>query len=163
MRTTYVTSAQADQRLCCSLLDSIIPPLAITEVSRLQLFSSADQAGLSLNWSQIPKTGFLMALLIYLFLTTPIPNRFRFSMTMQIPTDNYCICLRTPGVRHGYTRFRPNKGIIELRHEKTCFWGFPTRFDSNRSAQLQRLARGLNVQSQQVQVLCYLCNDQKTC
>ena len=41
-------------------LDSIISVLAITEISRLLLVSVVEQAGLSLNWSQTPKTGFLM-------------------------------------------------------------------------------------------------------
>ena len=39
-------------------LDSIIPLLAIAEISRL--VSSDEQAGLRLNWSQTLKTGFLV-------------------------------------------------------------------------------------------------------
>ena len=39
---------------------SIIPILAISKISRLWLVSVAEQAGLSLTWSQIPKTGFLV-------------------------------------------------------------------------------------------------------
>ena len=41
-------------------LDSIIPLLAIAEISRLKLVSAAEQAGLSLNWWETPKTGFLV-------------------------------------------------------------------------------------------------------
>ena len=41
-------------------LDSIIPLPAIAEISRPLLISSAEQAGLSFNWSQTPKTGFLV-------------------------------------------------------------------------------------------------------
>ena len=41
-------------------LDSIIPLFAISKISRLQLASVAEQAGLSLTWSQTPKTGFLV-------------------------------------------------------------------------------------------------------
>ena len=48
--------------VCC--LDSIIPLLAIAEISRPKLVSSAEQAGLSNTWSQTPKTGFLMTRLI---------------------------------------------------------------------------------------------------
>ena len=40
-------------------LDSIIPLLAISEISSLYLISVAEQAGLSLTLSQLPKTGFL--------------------------------------------------------------------------------------------------------
>ena len=45
-------------------LDSIIPLLAIAEISRLYLASMAAQAGLSLPLSKTPKTGFLVARLI---------------------------------------------------------------------------------------------------
>ena len=41
-------------------LDSIIPPFSIFEISNLYLVSVAVQAGLSLTWSQTPKTGFLV-------------------------------------------------------------------------------------------------------
>ena len=41
-------------------LDSIIPILAKSKISRLQLVSVAEQAGLSLTWSETPKAGFLM-------------------------------------------------------------------------------------------------------
>ena len=39
-------------------LDSIIPILAKSEISRLKLASVVEQAGLSLAWSQIPKHRF---------------------------------------------------------------------------------------------------------
>ena len=42
-------------------LDRIMPPVSISEISSLYLASVAAQAGLCLNWSQIPKTGFLMS------------------------------------------------------------------------------------------------------
>ena len=45
-------------------LDSIIPLLAITEISRPLLVSSAEQAGLGLNWSQTLTTGFRLSWLI---------------------------------------------------------------------------------------------------
>ena len=41
-------------------LDSIISILAISKISRPWLVSVAEQAGLSITWSQIPKTDFLM-------------------------------------------------------------------------------------------------------
>ena len=47
-------------------LDSIIPLVSISEISSLFLASVAEQAGLSLPWSQTPKTGFLMTWLIFL-------------------------------------------------------------------------------------------------
>ena len=49
--------------ISCS--DSIIPKLAISKVSRLQLVSVAEQASLSLTWSQTPKTGFLVTWLMF--------------------------------------------------------------------------------------------------
>ena len=42
-------------------VDSIIPLLAIAEISRPWLVSVAEQADLGLTWSQTPKTCFLMA------------------------------------------------------------------------------------------------------
>ena len=46
-------------------LDCIIPLLAKSKISGPQLVSEAEQADLSLTWSQTPKTGFLMTWLIY--------------------------------------------------------------------------------------------------
>ena len=40
-------------------LDSIIPLVSISEISSRYLASVAEQAGLSLTWSEIPKTDFL--------------------------------------------------------------------------------------------------------
>ena len=45
-------------------LDSIIFILALFKISRIKLASVAEQAGLNLIWSQIPKTGFLVMWLI---------------------------------------------------------------------------------------------------
>ena len=45
-------------------LDSTIPLLAIAEISRPWQVAVAEQSGLSLSWSQTPKTGFLMTRLI---------------------------------------------------------------------------------------------------
>ena len=41
-------------------LASIIPVITMYKISRLKLASVAEQAGLSLTWSQTPKTGFLV-------------------------------------------------------------------------------------------------------
>ena len=71
----YANNKGADQPAhLCSLisafvvrcLDSIIPLLAIAEISRVQLVSVAEQASLSLTWSQTVKTGFLMTRLNYI-------------------------------------------------------------------------------------------------
>ena len=48
--------------VCC--LNSIMSILAIDKISRLWLVFVAEQAGLSLTWSQTPRTGFLMTRLI---------------------------------------------------------------------------------------------------
>ena len=47
-----------------SCLDSIMPLVSISKISRLKLVSVAAQASLSLTWSQTPKTGFLVTRLI---------------------------------------------------------------------------------------------------
>ena len=49
--------------VCC--LDSIIPLVSISKISSIYLVSVAEQAGLSLPWSQTPKTGFLVTRLNY--------------------------------------------------------------------------------------------------
>ena len=58
-------SAQYDQRFCFRCLDSIILLLAIAEISRPKLVSVAEHAGLSLNWTQTLKTGFLVTWIVY--------------------------------------------------------------------------------------------------
>ena len=56
-------------------LDSIIPLLGTADISRPYLASAAEQAGLSLNWSETPKTDFLMT----------CSYRVRFSCGNSIP------------------------------------------------------------------------------
>ena len=46
-------------------LDSIIPLVSNSEISSLYLATVVPQAGLSLTWSETPKTGFLVTRLIY--------------------------------------------------------------------------------------------------
>ena len=64
-RKSACTSTQSDQHLhysllryynICSFYKQILKPLAV---------SVAEQASLSLTWSEIPKTGFLMTWLLY--------------------------------------------------------------------------------------------------
>ena len=57
-------SACASAPFVVRCLDSIIPLLATAEISRPYLASVAEKAGLSLTWSQSPKTGFLVMWLI---------------------------------------------------------------------------------------------------
>ena len=52
-------------------LDSIIPILAKSKVSRLLLVSVVEQASLSIPWSQTPKTCFLVTRFKY------VPRHFR--------------------------------------------------------------------------------------
>ena len=53
-------SAQSDQHLCFRCLDSIISLVSILAISCLKLASVAEQAGLSVTWSETPKTDFLV-------------------------------------------------------------------------------------------------------
>ena len=70
----YANSKGADQPVyLCSLIstfvvrcpDSIIPLLATAKISRHELVAVAEQASLSLTWSQTLKTGFLVTWLRY--------------------------------------------------------------------------------------------------
>ena len=63
-RRSACASPQSDQHLCFRFLDSIIPLLAIPEISSFYLISVLKQASLSLTWSQTQKTAFLVTRLI---------------------------------------------------------------------------------------------------
>ena len=52
-------------------LDSMIPLVLMSEISSLYLASAAEQAYLSLSWSQTPKTGFFVTWLNYVFCQQP--------------------------------------------------------------------------------------------
>ena len=67
-------------------LDSIIPLIAIAEISRLWLASVAEQAGLSLTWSHTPKTGFLVTGLVFLRVTHECGISRVFSLNMRYYT-----------------------------------------------------------------------------
>ena len=71
-RRSDCASAQSDQRLCFHCLDSVIPLLAIAKISSFYLVTVAEQVGLSLTWSQTPKTDFLVTRLLYWLLTEVI-------------------------------------------------------------------------------------------
>ena len=67
-RRSACTSSQSDRLISTFFvrcLDSIIPLVFISEISRLLLASEAEQADLSLPWSQTPKTGFLVSTKCY--------------------------------------------------------------------------------------------------
>ena len=54
----------ADQRLCFRYMDSTIPLLSKSKISRLEPSSVAVQPGLCRTWLETPKTGFLRTRLI---------------------------------------------------------------------------------------------------
>ena len=58
MRRSACESAQSDQHLCCSSLDSIIPLVSRSEILRFLLVSLAEQSGLTVTWSQTPEDTF---------------------------------------------------------------------------------------------------------
>ena len=68
-------------------LDSIIPLFAISKISRLQLASVAEQAGLSLTWSQTPKTGFLVMWLK----CDKCGIKFNLSLSLSLRSDDMMI------------------------------------------------------------------------
>ena len=53
-----------DQRLCFRYIDSTIPLLSKSEISRLERSSVAVQPGSCRTWSETPKTGLLASRLI---------------------------------------------------------------------------------------------------
>ena len=94
--------------------DSTIPILATSKISRLGLASVAEQAGLSLG-GRLPKTGFLVSWLIYIW-----------TMTWENLSSEICDQVK-----------------IWATSRENLSSGFATRSDSNQPAQLQRLARVL--------------------
>ena len=62
MRTTKAqitcASAQSDQRLFVRCLDSVMSLVSVTKISNFMLASVAEQAGLSLTWSETPEDTF---------------------------------------------------------------------------------------------------------
>ena len=64
---------------------SIIPLVSISEIASLYLAAVAEQAGLSLPWSQTPKTGFLMTWLIFYH------NNFHFIQVQDPCSPNPCV------------------------------------------------------------------------
>ena len=50
--------AQSDQRLHFHCLDSVMSLVSVTKISSLMLASVAEQAGLSLTWSETPEDTF---------------------------------------------------------------------------------------------------------
>ena len=60
MRTTKMQIRLRGFVFIIRCLDSILLPFYIPEISSLLLVAVAAQAGFSLTWSQIPKTGFLV-------------------------------------------------------------------------------------------------------
>ena len=63
-RRSACVPVQSDQCLVVRCLDSMIPLVSIAIILSLYHASVAAQTGLSLPWSQTPKTGFLVTRLI---------------------------------------------------------------------------------------------------
>ena len=87
-RSSAWASAQSDQRICFPCLDSIIHLVSISEISSLYVAYVAEQAGLSLTWSEIPKTGFLVTWLNQwsAATTTEFGSAFQMSRLVTKPT-----------------------------------------------------------------------------
>ena len=60
-RRSACASAQSDQHLCFRCLDSIMSLVSVTKISSLMLAYVAEQASLSLTWSETPEDRFSRA------------------------------------------------------------------------------------------------------
>ena len=98
------------------ILDSIIPLVSISKISRLQLASVAEQAGLSLTWSETPKTGFLVTCLNYkqhiLGMTIlKIVQKLRINLISWIGPAHEIMVLFRPPLTHSSNRHvQPSSG-----------------------------------------------------
>ena len=96
------------------------PLLVIAEISRPKLVSVAEQAGWSLNWSQTPKTGFLLMSLIYELLhdktnnITCTPNKD--SDQPRHPPSLISLAVRSKGSQGSQAFMRTAKTLIRLRN-----------------------------------------------
>ena len=123
-------------------LDSVMSLVSVTKISSLMLASVAEQAKLSLTWSETPEDTFshdeanitvwsgsaLFAILIHYSLVNQISANFRtiityFRVSEFFPFLWYAIAI-----------------VFEPRHDRTCLQEFPTRPDTNWPAQPQKLA-----------------------
>ena len=57
-RKPACASAQSDQRLCFRCLDGVMSLVSVIKISSLMLASVAEQASLSLTWSETPEDMF---------------------------------------------------------------------------------------------------------
>ena len=60
-----------------------------------------------------------------------------------------------------YAWWRTTQQIFEPRHDKTCLREFPTRPDTNRPAQPQKLVRVLKFRLYDLEILYYLSSEQQ--
>ena len=89
-------------------LDIIIPLVSVSEILSLYLTSVAVQAGLSLTWSQTPKTGFLVTRLINLI-------------------SSYTLIVALPGeIAPCFLAYSHVK--MEMPFRKRVVWFFPSCF-----------------------------------
>ena len=96
-------------------LDSMIPLVSIFEISSLHLVSVDAQTGLSRNWSETPKTGFLETRLMCI-------QANEVAMSYTVLKGDLIGSMGTMSDK-GWS----NSRVFEPRHEKTCSSGFPTR------------------------------------
>ena len=78
-RRSACASAQSDHAFVLHCLDSIIPLVSISKISSFYLASVAAQASVSLTWSKIRKTGFLVSISSHLTCPTGCAGYFHIS------------------------------------------------------------------------------------
>ena len=109
-------ATQSYQRLFVSCLDRIISILAKSKISRFQIVSVAEQAGLSLSWLQIPKSGFLMTWLMWfnVFSTPTVENNDLWSwLVLDIfPSRKHLRIKVTPDLHLTYSTIGGNLGLV---------------------------------------------------
>ena len=93
-------------------VDGIIPLVSIPKISSPYPTSVAAQAGLSLTWSEIPKTGFLVMWLIWYIILQAVCSKTE-GLFMWPLTFNFVMAGRTPLCR----------AIFKIRPQKTWRMG----------------------------------------
>ena len=136
----YTNNKGADQPahpFVVRCLDSLISLVSISKISSLYLASVAKQAGLSLIWSQTPKTRFLVPRLVY-----------------EVVFGESFVVVRTlfPVVQ---SASKTKLSVFEPLHDKTSKMAYAPSEDSDQPGHPPSLIRVFAVRMKKVHVLRY--------
>ena len=141
----YANNKGADQHAHpCSLisafvvrcLDSMIPLVSISEISRLHLVSVAAQAGLCLTWLETPKTGFLMTRLSCFVFSPWYANLYE---PRHVKTNKVSVCPAKTQISLGIRPVWSDSSLCAIWVAKDPSFLHADSEDSDQTGQMPRL------------------------